>query len=701
MDSENKTALSHQDNGVSCRNALIIKIALFLNYLSKENHKKLMFDLQQEKNTSRIDIIQFMLEKNFITRSNMITLKKTCLNFAKAQEDIRFGSLCISFEFLTPSNLNLALEEQQKLDQKGRSVMLGDLLVEAGMISDRQRNLVLQKQKLEKSSQKNTPTIEIAGDTDKTGSSMEDPVFDKSKMREIREKEIIILIQHDGLKAIVIKTDHFDNSIALSDFKVLVEKYGIIYGIVDDESLEAFIQDEKYRQTYFMLAEGRQPIEGADARIIYMFERDYLKPGELAADGTIDFKERGRIPFVSKGDILAEKIPPKQGMDGVNIYGDAIPWPGAMDLPFIPGKGVCLSPDGSKLISETDGCPKLNNSNGEISVNDSYFIDGDVDYTTGHVKFNKNVFITGSIKNGFRVEAIDVVVNAVDGGIIKAQGDVFIQNGATESIIEAKGTIKAGFLLRSKADCMGNMTVVKEIVHSDVVVEGALEISRGRTFSSAITAKGGAKIYTVGSEKSSPATITIGTSIYFEQQLQQIDAMIEERQTLLETGTSEKNRIESELDIIFEKLKNYDHSRQRTMAIMAEMKENEIDRKDGKNISLFQKGLREADIKISDLNHEKVLLEVHLRKIAHDIEVYSEDVKNSVKEKFTLKRLNQANSPRAILDVEGKILAGTRVCGRYSNIILKENQSRSRIMEINSHNDDGKKEEWEMVIVNL
>jgi len=142
-----------------------------------------------------------------------------------------------------------------------------------------------------------------------------------------------------------------------------------------------------------------------------------------------------------------------------------------------------------------------------------------VDFNTGHVIFDKNVYITGSIKNGFRVEAIDVVAKTVDGGIIKAQGDVFIQNGITESVIEAKGNIKAGFMHRSKVACMGDMTIVKEIVDTEIFLEGTFEMNRGRVYTSSIMAKGGAKIYRIGSEKSGPSTIMVGASGYLEKKL--------------------------------------------------------------------------------------------------------------------------------------------------------------------------------------
>ncbi|MFH2093779.1 MAG: FapA family protein [Pseudomonadota bacterium] len=692
-------------NETSNRNSLIIKIALFLNYLDRDNHPRLVKDLQSlQASNKQADVFKVMLANKYVNQQDMTALKKICIGFAQAQEDSRLGSLCVNFGFITQSNLDLALEEQQKLVAAGNSIMLGDLLVDAGMISERQRNLLLQKQKFQGLIQKSAPTeIEtkpVAAQPESPNPEEEEPLFDKTNMREIREPEVVFLISNDGLQAFITKTNLFDSSILLSDLKFLLEKNGIIYGLADDDSLETFIKDPKYHTSFFELAKGLEPIDGTDAQIIFMFERDYLKPGELAEDGSIDFKERGEIPFVAQGDVLAEKIPPKEGRDGVNIFGDVIPKKEARDLCFNLGKGVRGSTDGLKVISTTEGNPKFKTS-GEISVNDAYFIEGDVDYTTGHIKFNKNVYITGSIKNGFRVEAIDVVANTIDGGFVKADGDVFIQNGVTDSTIEAKGSIKVGFMHRSKASCLGDMNVVKEIVDSQILLEGTFEMTKGRVFSSSVCAKGGAKIYTIGSERTGPSSITVGTSNYLETELHNIDQAIERRQNILESKTLEKNKADTLLAVIMDKLKNFDQSKQRTLAMIEEMKKLSPDKTSDK-IALFQKSLDEAGIKIHELNDQKALLETRLKKTAADIAACAEAVKVSVKEKFTLKRLNQANPPKPILSVEGKVFAGTKISGRFANLILKENLSRVRIMEMHQNGENNEtRRGWEMLIAGL
>ena len=62
---------------------------------------------------------------------------------------------------------------------------------------------------------------------------------------------------------------------------------------------------------------------------------------------------------MSAGDVLAEKIPPKEGKDGVSIYGEAIPKAEAMDISFALGKGVRLSRDGLKVLADVNGSPKV------------------------------------------------------------------------------------------------------------------------------------------------------------------------------------------------------------------------------------------------------------------------------------------------------------------------------------------------------
>ncbi|MCP4023263.1 MAG: DUF342 domain-containing protein, partial [Desulfobacteraceae bacterium] len=432
---------------MNSRNALITKIALFLNYLSKKNFQKLTQNLEKYEDRDDIDVLKIMQSQKYVRPKDISNLKNACISFAQIQNDTRFGSLCLDFDFVNESNLKLAIDEQKTMKREGQAVFLGDLLVEAGMISDRQRKLILQKQKLESASRKDGMGMKTAFEQSRPGYGETDT--NKPKMTEIAEKEIIFFIQQDFLKAFVIKTDSYTPSFSLKDLKHYMEKNDIIYGIKDDLQLKHFISTNIYKNKLFEVASGLAPIHGTDAKIIYMFETDHLKAGSIGEDGSIDFKDRGEIPYVAEGDLLAEKIPPQEGKDGISIYGDAVPYIAPMDKEMKWGEGARISKDELKVYAEVSGNPRVNTVN-EIRVNDSYVIEGDVDFKTGHVKFDKNVFISGTIKSGFQVEAINVVVSTIDGGIVKAEGDVLVTNGIIDASVISKGNIRAGFIHRSR-----------------------------------------------------------------------------------------------------------------------------------------------------------------------------------------------------------------------------------------------------------
>ncbi len=648
-----------QATAIECQNALVTKIALFLNYLSKENYQRLAKEMMNVRISSEGEILKLMLAKKYVSSKEVAGLKKACLSFARAQEDTRFGALCIQFEFLTQINMNLALEEQKRLAALGNNMFLGDLLVEAGMLSERQRKLILQKQELDNNLRKTNnfqPTLPSALENG------------QGNITQIQETMITIRVNNNGLKATMIHTDQFDNDLTLSELKQLIEKNGIIYGIANDDRLKEFLIDDVYRKKEFDLAKGLAPEEGTDSRIFYMFEREYLKAGTIERDGSIDFKKRGDLPFVAANDLLAEKTPSKIGKDGVNIFGDVVSPMPPIDRNLKCGKGVRLSEDKSQARAQVSGYPKLT-PEGELVVNDAYLLEGDVDYTTGHLKFDKNIYITGTIKDGFKVEGLDVVAKSVDGGIIKARGDVCIENGITDASISIRGNMSAGFIHRSKIACMGDMDVRKEVVETDIVLEGTFEMLRGKMYASILSAKGGARIWYVGSEKSRASVITVGRSYYLEQELKLLNQRIEKFQARFESKRSEKNKITAGYQALSKKIALLEQARQ--------------------------------NLGIVDLYTKRNLLERKTDRLEQEISFFSNAVRQKVAEKFHLKKRNRKNPPRPILDVSGKIIAGTHIRGCHAKTIIQKDITRIRIMEMSCTKEQGYARDWEMVATRL
>lgn len=661
MPTNGKTQSGRTGEAVQCHTALVTRIALFLRLLSKENFQRLIRETNGRLLASEGDLLKLMISKGYIQQKDVPGLKKTCLSFARAQTDTRFGSLCIEFGFLTQSNLNLALEEQKGLSDGGRTVFLGDLLVEAGMLSEQQQKLILQKQKMDHTFQENSPT---------------------STTREIREKEVIFYIPEDGLRVHGVKTDQFDSYLTVTALKDLLEKNGVIYGVTDDRALESFLTDDRYKTTRFELAKGLDPVSGTDAQIFYLFEQNYLSAGQLSADGSIDYKTRGRIPFVCAEDVLAEKIPAKSGRDGVNVFGDVVEAVPPLDMDILCDKGVALSEDGLKAVALTDGYPKVS-LDGVLSVNDAHVIRGDVDYTTGHVKFSKNVFITGTVKAGFKVEAKDVVAREVDGGIIVAQGDVSIANGITNARISANGAVSAAYIHRSTIGCLGDMEIGKEVVESNISLEGTFDMSRGKMLASTVSARGGAKIYHIGSIKSVPSNIEVGTSPYLRREVRRLNQHIEKNQNLFDNKTREYEGIKSRIAAIDREIKQLNQAARSKPAG-------------------FTLSPEEMNQKIQHLRSERLALEKKTSQAEKELNKLTTTIKEWVGEKFNLQHHTNTTPPKPILDVRGRIISGTIVRGQHSSTVMSKDLARVRIMEMSCASESGNRRRvWEMVTSRL
>jgi uncharacterized protein (DUF342 family) len=681
----NQTNLQMQTTSREYRNTLITKIALFLNYLTTENYQSVVREIRDTGISSEVEILKLMVRKRYIKPQDISRLRKTCLKFVKTQEDTRFGSLCTQFDFLTQSNLNLALEEQKALEVSGSKGFLGDLLVDAGMLSQSQRKLILQKQKLDT---KYWETSDFQPATPKDSTN--------DQAMEIQEMQITICITDYGLKATLLKTDLFDNKLTLADLKHLIEKNRLIYGVTDDDSLKEFLANDVYKKEQFNLAKGLEPEGGTDARIFYLFKQEYLKAGMVSSDGSIDFKNRGKIPFVPAGEILAEKIPPKASKEGVNVFGGVVSAPLPIDIDLKCGKGVGLSENKLQAVALVDGYPKLTQE-GELIVNDAFTIEGDVDYRTGHIKFDNSIVITGAVKSGFKVEGIDVVANAVDGGIIKAGGNVCIKNGITDASIRAKGNISAGFIHRSNIACMGDMEVDKEMVETRATLEGKFKMPKGRMYASSLAAKGGATIWDIGSERTQPNIITVGTSPYFEKKLDLLNQRMEKHQALFENKTLEKMKNDTDCAGLTQKINRLEQSGKDLRKSCRISKEPLIDSRE-----LDPKTEPDSiNEEISDLHEQKIFLERKGQDLEQEMTIFSDAVKQDIKEKFDLKKRNLTNPPRPILDVSGQIFSGTQIKGRYTGIVMQGDIIKARIMEMPCTEGQGSKKGWQMTTTSL
>ncbi|WP_196596072.1 DUF342 domain-containing protein [Pectinatus frisingensis] len=197
----------------------------------------------------------------------------------------------------------------------------------------------------------------------------------------------------------------------------------ISYGI-NESNIDEFIKTPFQTQ---IIAEGKAPINGDNAYIKRHI--DFSKKGAPATkeNGKVNYKDLNLYFVVTKGTVLAERIPQTKGESGMNVLGQEIACRAGKPIPLIKGKNTEIVDDNT-LVAAIDG--QAIEENNRISVDPKLDINGDVDLSTGNINFNGSVFIKGSVQDGFTVKAEgDVNIGGVVGGGTVIARNIYIDGG--------------------------------------------------------------------------------------------------------------------------------------------------------------------------------------------------------------------------------------------------------------------------------
>lgn len=682
----------------------------------------------------------YLLSNELISSKNMARLEKAAKTLDIRQKEFKFGALAVRKGFINKSVLTLALEEQEADIKNARKVrMLGDMLIEAGMLTPKQCEYILKLQKrarlepgkpaLEKPAAKAPPVLEAdegsvreseletgipeapaqKGETQPnkipdahktTGAGSAGPKIISLLEPEVIDGGIKLEIAQDFMTAFITKTDHFDSTISTVQVKESLIDKGIVMGIVDDKKIDGFINSSGFKTQSFLVAKGISPVQGKDAELEFFFNTDYLKAGDLTEDGTIDFKDRGKVPHVEEGTVLAEKIPMVESRKGHSIYGDEIETIPGTDIALKLGKGAKISADGCKVLAAVKGFPKYALS-GHIFVHQEYVTEGDVDFETGHIKYDGNVIINGRIKSGFNVKGNDVSAVELDNGEIDAEGNVQIAGGINEGVIYSRGNIYAKFIHKSQITCMGDVIVEKEIVDSDVECSGACRVETGKLISSRIAAKMGVHAKDIGTEMASPNQIRVAHDAFLEKELEKNKTQVDGFKEKIGICQKQQEKFEQENLDLQKQITDLAHVQDRSQLEEKEIssKITSIQEAGGSPLEIDELNSRMDQLKVQAKAAEQNLdacfekteeienrVEGQTRKIA----VLNTQIDDLLEEKKNLLAMAAENPGKAEVIVAGAVLPETIIRGMHCEKRISELTRHVRFFESLCKSEDGK-----------
>lgn len=231
-----------------------------------------------------------------------------------------------------------------------------------------------------------------------------------------------------------------------------------------------------------LVAKGVPAQHGEPAKIEYYFRSGAQKAGQPLemSDGRVDYRELGYIENVTKGQVLATKIPAGMGIPGQNVLGEELPAKNGKDVALRAGQNVMLSEDEMSVIALIDGQPKVDGS--RISVQPIIVVNGDVDFSTGNINFQGSVKIGGNVLPGFTIKATqDIEVGGVmEGATLEAGGKVSVKGGVRQhSVITAHGDVTVRFCdSESSITTRANLMVVESAMHSTLTAGLAIKVGK-------------------------------------------------------------------------------------------------------------------------------------------------------------------------------------------------------------------------------
>ncbi len=279
---------------------------------------------------------------------------------------------------------------------------------------------------------------------------------------------------------------------------------------------------------------------------------EFLVHDSLEEQNNADGAEKSAVCFknvqtflnVNPGDIVAVIHPPTTGVPGRTVQGESIPPKPGIPCSITPGTGIRIGDDGKTLYAETSG--RVNNTGSELTVEDVYTVEGDVDYRVGNIDFNGFVEISGDVLDGFRVKATrGIKIKGIVGSAeLESNGDVEIcgMNGQGTGKIVCNGNLTLNFCNDTRIICEGDVTAQVEIRNCSLRCMGTLRIIKGTFGGGSCIVLAGMETGSIGTKTSLATTVMAGVNFHDFDEIEALNKLLVElNQSFTATPENKRN----------------------------------------------------------------------------------------------------------------------------------------------------------------
>lgn len=245
-------------------------------------------------------------------------------------------------------------------------------------------------------------------------------------------EDLAVQIADEGYQALVQYTPGGTIPTPPSFFEMLwiLVHSRVTVGIEFDELDRIAGEHDFTRAGQWVVAKGRRHVPGKPARLEFHVSTEISHAPLLLADGRVDYKNIEAIPLVGQDQLLATKHPPTAGTPGLTVTGRTVEVEPGRDIPLPAGQNTSVSEDGRTLTAKNPG--HLYAAGGLLHVERVLVIRGNVDFSTGNLRFAGDVVVLGDVISGFEVESdgsLFVKGRVEAGRLVARKGNIEVLGG--------------------------------------------------------------------------------------------------------------------------------------------------------------------------------------------------------------------------------------------------------------------------------
>jgi len=297
------------------------------------------------------------------------------------------------------------------------------------------------------------------------------------------DSKLDIEISPDKMEAYIIiyPALHGGNTLKKEDVIQSLKSNGVFFGLKEDVISHLLDNQKFFIKT--LVAQGVKPTPTINGYIKVFFE-PHNKPN-LHEDekGRVDFKDIQVIKNTKTGEILAERIDPKPGTAGKNVFSEEVPIDKPIEGTWKIGANCELSEDSKKLKASIAGRPILERD-GTIRVDEVCYLEN-VDYSTGNVDFPGTIIVDGTVADNFtlRTKGSLIIKKSVGRVFLYADRDIVLSGGVmgrNGGVIESKADVYARFVEQGNIKAGKSIFIEEASMHSELVAGDSITIKGGR-----------------------------------------------------------------------------------------------------------------------------------------------------------------------------------------------------------------------------